>query len=239
MLTTVSQKICSQSWRGLTKISKNCSASWCEAFGNAGIIKCGTSVTRSKLCERAIHLITSWRNAQRVRALVDMPQQIPHQTRWMKSIIERYKFDASFSYLHNKVGIGMCIRDDQERFGRAKTEWLEPILDVEIGEAMGLLSALKWIEELHFYDTGVEVDCKRVVGGLYSKRNFNSDFGVILSDCKVLLATNLVNSNVKFIRRQANEVAHSFARMVTSLASFHNFLDIPTCIYDIIMNEMR
>ncbi|PNY01281.1 cytochrome p450 [Trifolium pratense] len=98
--------------------------------------------------ERANHLITSWRNAQEFRALVDMPRQLPHQTTWIKPSIGRYKcnVDASFSYLHNKVGIGMCIRDDQGRFVKAKTEWFEPILDVEIDEAIGLLSTLKWIE---------------------------------------------------------------------------------------------
>jgi hypothetical protein len=44
----------------------------------------------------------------------------------------------------------MCIWDDQGRFVKAITEWLEPILDVEIGEAMGLLSALKWIDSCNF-----------------------------------------------------------------------------------------
>jgi hypothetical protein len=55
-----------------------------------------------------------------------------------------------------------------------------------------------------------------------------------------MLVTNFVNSDVKFIRRQANEVAHKLARVALSLASFHIFSDIPTCIYDIIIiNEMR
>jgi hypothetical protein len=28
-------------------------------------------------------------------------------------------------------------------------------------------------------------------------------------------------------------------RVATSLANFHNFTDIPTCIIDVILNEMR
>jgi hypothetical protein len=39
--------------------------------------------------------------------------------------------------------------------------------------------------------------------------------------------------------RQANEVAHRLAREATHLATFHIFINIPTCIYDIILNEMR
>jgi hypothetical protein len=97
------------------------------------------------VCERVTHLITSWRNAQQVRELVDASQLILQQTTWTKPSIGIYKcnVDASFSSTHNKVGIGMCIRNDQGHFVKARTEWLEPILDVEIGEAVGLLSALK------------------------------------------------------------------------------------------------
>jgi hypothetical protein len=37
----------------------------------------------------------------------------------------------------------MCIRDAHGSFVAARTKWIEPILDVEIGEAIGLLSALR------------------------------------------------------------------------------------------------
>jgi hypothetical protein len=193
------------------------------------------------VCERAKHLLIGWRNAQQVRSLINTPQPPPQPTRWIKPAYGRYKcnIDASFSLVLNKVGIGMCIRDNQGNFVTAITEWIKPILDVEIGEAFGLLRALKWTDELQLHNTDFEIDCKRVVDSLYSKRTYNSDLGAILNDCRTMLATNFVNSDVKFIRRQANEVAHKLARVALSLASFHIFSDIPTCIYDIIINEMR
>lgn len=46
------------------------------------------------------------------------------------------------------------------------------------------------------------------------------------------------NSHVKFVRRKTNEVAHALAWMAPSLAIFHNFIDVPTCIQNIISNEM-
>jgi hypothetical protein len=62
----------------------------------------------------------------------------------------------------------------------------------------------------------------------------------MLNYCRSMLATSLVNSHVKFIRRQANEVVHKLVRVASPLASFHIFSDLPTCIYDIIIiNEMR
>jgi hypothetical protein len=39
--------------------------------------------------------------------------------------------------------------------------------------------------------------------------------------------------------RQINEVDHNLARVATFLANFHIFIDIPTYIYDVIVNEMR
>ncbi|GAU49592.1 hypothetical protein TSUD_407630 [Trifolium subterraneum] len=149
---------------------------------------------------------------------------------WTKPSSGRYKcnIDASFSSSLNKVGIGICIRDDQGRFVIARTEWLTPIMEVEVGEAMGLLHALKWVEELQISDMDFEVDCKRVVDSLHSNKNHASDLGAIIIDCRRILATSLTNSHVKFIRRQANEAAHRLAKAAPLLASFHNFIDIPT-----------
>jgi hypothetical protein len=45
-----------------------------------------------------------------------------------------------------------------------------------------------------------------------------------------------LSTHVKFIRRQATEVAHRFAQVATSLANFDNFIDISS---DVILNEMR
>jgi len=62
---------------------------------------------------------------------------------------ERFKcnVDASFSQARNKVGIGVCIRDDEVRYMLAKTEWTTPLLEVELGEALGLLAAMycSWV----------------------------------------------------------------------------------------------
>jgi len=49
-----------------------------------------------------------------------------------------------------------------------------------------------------------------------------------------------MNSHVKFIRRQANEVAHSLTQAALSEASFRIYSRIPICIEPIIIiNEMH
>ncbi|PNY09412.1 cytochrome p450 [Trifolium pratense] len=68
--------------------------------------------------------------------------------------------------------IDMCIINNQGRFVRVRTERIEHILDVKIGEVIGLLSALKWVDELRLRNMDFEVDCKRVINDIYSNRTY-------------------------------------------------------------------
>lgn len=75
----------------------------------------------------------------------------------------------------------------------------------------------------------IELDCQRVV---------MSEFGNILRQCRTLLI-ELPNYLVRFVRRQANLVAHNFlARDSIVHAGHQNFLYIPSCIHHLILNEM-
>jgi hypothetical protein len=104
---------------------------------------------RTAVCERGLSLITGWRNARETRERHISPQQTPQNLGWTKPSEGCLKcnVDASFSRTQNKVGIEICIRDDQGHFVLAKTAWYSPILDVDIGEALGLLTAMKWMRE--------------------------------------------------------------------------------------------
>ena len=44
--------------------------------------------------------------------------------------------------------IGICLRDGCGKSLGAKTMWLEPVMSVAIGEALGLLVAIDWVKEL-------------------------------------------------------------------------------------------
>jgi len=53
------------------------------------------------------------------------------------------------------------------------------------------------------------------------------------------LAFDLVVSDVKFIRRHANEVTHSFTIVTLHHTSFHIYIKNPFFISSIVMNEMQ
>jgi len=54
-----------------------------------------------------------------------------------------------------------------------------------------------------------------------------SDFMAIINDCRHLLSTDLVNSDMSFIRRQVNGVAHSLAKEALFHASLQIHRNIP------------
>jgi hypothetical protein len=77
---------------------------------------------RTAVCERGLSLITGWRNARETRERHISPQQTPQNLGWTRPSEGCLKcnVDASFSRTRNKVGIGICIRDEQGQFVLAK-----------------------------------------------------------------------------------------------------------------------
>lgn len=50
----------------------------------------------------------------------------------------------------------------------AKTEWFTAVCEVHVGEALGLLSALEWVHQLHLGPIDFEVRAKKVVDSFSS-----------------------------------------------------------------------
>jgi hypothetical protein len=123
-----------------------------------------------------------------VSSVIRNMQQTEASLSWSGPSLGPYKcnIDASFSAQHNKVGTGMCIRDDQCHIVLAKTEWMTPCTDVDLGEALGLLNDLKWVNDLQLNNMDFEIDSKRVADCLYSDKMKVSELGAIINDCRRL-----------------------------------------------------
>jgi len=74
-----------------------------------------------------------------------------------------------------------------------------------------------------------------VLDSLYVSKSDDFNFSAVINDCKRLLASDLVTSDVSFICKQTNEIAYSFARVALRHAIFHIHLRIPSYI----SNEMQ
>lgn len=71
--------------------------------------------------------------------------------------------DASFSSVHNRTWIGLCIGDETGLFIVAKTIWVQPVVPLNVGEAIRLLTTMKWIVQLGFNNALFAMDSKVVV----------------------------------------------------------------------------
>ena len=108
------------------------------------------------------------------------------------------QIDASFSQTVNRVGIGVCIRDYEGRYVLAKTELMTPLIDVDLGEALGLLSAMYWVRDLQLILWTLSLILK-LSDSLYGSKSGVSNFSAVINDFRRLLTSDLVTSDVRFI----------------------------------------
>ena len=196
--------------------------------------------------ERASSLLYEW-NAARNATLnnIDVNGNGEHSQsamviKWSKSNRGRMKcnIDASFPNNENKIGIGICIRDEEGVFVIARTKCLTPKCDVHIGEALGLLRALQWVHELHLGPIEFELDSKKVVDSFGANKHDSTEFGAIINNCKIMFNHLYENSSIEFVRRQTNGVAHELVKAATLSVSFHILVTPPHSIEHILINEI-
>ena len=114
--------------------------------------------SNGSIIERAKHLLEDWRNANKKQqvqtsqqgnaaaVMLSITQQVTagrsEEIRWKKSMRGRLKcnVDASFSSSTNKVGVGMCIRDEEGCFVRAKTMWHTPYVQLILDKHWGCIT---------------------------------------------------------------------------------------------------
>lgn len=64
------------------------------------------------------------------------------------------------------------------------------------------------------------------------------EFGHVILACKPSFASQVTKSHVEFSWRQANKIACALANVTIFLASSITFIDVPTCITQLLINEM-
>jgi ribonuclease HI len=105
------------------------------------------------------------------------------------------------------------------------------------GEALALIDAMEeMIQRGHTFVT-FESDSKIVVDAIYSSQHGLSDFHILISHIKSLLTLHNY-FEVKYVKRQANMVAHSLDRAAYSMSRGCIFDSIPRCIETVLSNEI-
>jgi ribonuclease HI len=177
-----------------------------------------------------------WFDVQQQRPITTQQQ---HVMSWQKPSLgwQKCNVDAGFHHDLHKTSAGWCIRDHLGRFIKAGTMWKEATYTVAEGEALALLEAMSTMVSEGATQVIFETDSKCVVDAIHSLHSGSSEFSTIIRNVKCILLSN-PNFMVKFIKRQANMVAHTLARADISWSSRVTFETIPLCITNYLNNEM-
>jgi hypothetical protein len=76
-----------------------------------------------------------------------------------------------------------------------------------------------------------------IVDAIHRLHGGSSEFSLLICHINNMLLSN-PNFKVKFIKRQANMVAHTLARAAISWSSRCIFETLPLCISQLLINEM-
>ena len=132
----------------------------------------------------------------------------PRET-WLKCNV-----DAAFHDRNHITSFACCVRDSRGQFIRAQTKWQRANMTILEGEAVALLNAIHFVDVNRWDQVVFESNSATLVQALSSPGHGDSEFYAIVSSIIYQLSLHS-NFEVKFVRRQANMVAHSLARAAT------------------------
>lgn len=130
--------------------------------------------TTQQIGARAKDFLSSWMNAQETRTRNTSNSSHTDIEKRTKPSVERFKCNgyASFSTSLNKVGFRVCIQDAKGNYVIGRTACFTPLLDVEMGKAIGLLHAMQWVKFFNLVNMDFETDSKVVANSIVSKRGW-------------------------------------------------------------------
>jgi ribonuclease HI len=158
---------------------------------------------------------------------------------WQQPAIGTLKcnVDASFFIANGATGWGWCLRDSRGHFKLAATNIVYSSHSVMEGEALALIDAMEEMIQRGHTSVTFESDSKIVVDAISSSQHGLSEFHILISHIQSLLSLHNY-FEVKYVKRQANIVAHTLARAAYSMSHRCIFDSIPRCIETVLNNEI-
>lgn len=157
-----------------------------------------------------------------------------HVTNWEKPPAGTLKLnmDVTLDRHSGMMGFGFILKNSDRDFITTKSLPMKGFLSFEESEDVGVKEALSWLKEIFMDSIIVEMDSLHVFNEIYSVSS-PSSFGLIVSDIKEI-AMHFIHLNFLFVKRSANQVAHTLARHVVSLSGCMEWFSIPPFILDVL-----
>jgi len=164
---------------------------------------------------------------------------LPTQIRWEKSNHGWLKCNVDIAF-HSSEGISTtdcCFRNAEGVFVAGYSTWKSTHITVLEGEAIALQEAIQVAIAKGWDKVVFETDSRTLVDQISDRSSGISEFNVIVSSIKSMLAL-FSNFEVKFVMRQANMATHTIARAACSWPSRHVFEICPPRIESFLINDI-
>ncbi|GAU23341.1 hypothetical protein TSUD_237950 [Trifolium subterraneum] len=181
-----------------------------------------------------------WYSVHKLQSNGDSRTAEADLVRWKKPTLGWVKCNVDVAFVpgSGRTSVGLCFRNNRGQVMAGMTQWQQTVMSSVEGEAWALLLAMEEARYKGLDRVQFESDSKVLVEAIHMKRRGNSEFLSIVHDI-ISFMSSFLNFEVKFVRRQANSVAHTLARAANSWSSFHRFENIPLCIEHLVVNEMQ
>ncbi|CAI9773810.1 unnamed protein product [Fraxinus pennsylvanica] len=181
------------------------------------------SYTVMKVIANSKGFLHQWREVHQPAAT---PSRIPKPldfAKWYPPADGSLKINTDAAIFENQggAGFGLVIRDSRGSFVAAKIIPVRGITDPLIAEALGVREALSWLKVRFPAVQIIEMDSLLVYNALQKYEVDNSYFGLLIEECR-FLALDMPNVKFSWVRRSANQVAHTLAK---AASSFHDTIE--------------
>ncbi|XP_043807328.1 uncharacterized protein LOC122721971 [Manihot esculenta] len=165
-------------------------------------------------------VLEEWQMARLHFRVTDSSTKPLAATVWQPPPLGQYKYNIDISVQVNGLyGLGMVVRNSLGYCCEGQFMVVPGLMDPLLGEVLCFREALSWLKSKNYFLVCVETDCELVVNALNSPHFDSSYFELMINDCKALFH-ELQYVSFAFVRRSANQVAHTVARAVGSMSDF-------------------
>ncbi|KAL5762033.1 hypothetical protein ACOSP7_018297 [Xanthoceras sorbifolium] len=153
--------------------------------------------------------------------------------KWEAPSPRRFKLNsnAAVDVVHNRIGIGVVIKDAHGMVVAALAKRLDFLLSVDCAESLAILEGIRFAHLMDIALIGVESDSASVIGLIKKKRPPSSDLGLIIYDILSSEATFHARAAKKGQQKQNPQTATLTADTVrvstTRRVVFKQILPVP------------
>ncbi|XP_073120315.1 uncharacterized protein [Henckelia pumila] len=166
-----------------------------------------------------VETFSLWFQANQKKIFNNPPRTQQSNSKWNKPPRQFLKcnVDAAIFNSPPRMGFRCIIRDSMGEAIAAVHGCFPGVFDPRTAEALSIRKALSWLKDLSYSDIMVESYALTLIEALKKRSPDDSYVGLIIEDCR-FLALELKSCSFAFVRRSANQVAHSLARAAGSLS---------------------